>query len=108
MVLTNREVSIIMFAYLVITTCVLGISKEGGYMTTTAEILARAGVDAGRLCTLSELVEILHGRVGLPVSRATLYKPQIGDNPPPRFIFCNRSVYRLGDVVEWVLQRAVK
>jgi hypothetical protein len=74
---------------------------------TTSEILDRIGEDPARLCTLPEVVETLR-KAGFPISKGTIYKAQMAGNAPPRFIWTNRSVYRLGDVVEWAHKRVRK
>ena len=77
------------------------------FLESAAGICARIGEDPARLCTLPELVEILR-TAGFPISKGTLYKAQMRDEGPPFFIFCNRAIYRLGDVVEWALKRVRK
>jgi hypothetical protein len=74
-------------------------------MTSTIdEILARLGEDHAKPCTMNEIVEVLR-KVGCPISKGTLYKWQCTGDGPPRVIWMNRCVYRLGDVLEWALAR---
>jgi hypothetical protein len=75
--------------------------------STTKEILARIGEDPARLCTLDEVIETLR-KVGFPLAKGTLYKMQCAGDGPPRFIWTNRSVYKIGDVLGWALARVKK
>jgi hypothetical protein len=75
--------------------------------STTKEILARIGEDPAKPCTINEALEALR-KAGCPLAKGTLYKMQCAGDGPPRVIWMNRSVYRLGDVLEWALARVKK
>jgi hypothetical protein len=73
-------------------------------MPNVTEILAMLGEQPGRLVTLPELLNLLR-KAGFPTSRPTMHKLQMRGAGPPHFIYGNRAIYRLQDVIAWALSR---
>jgi len=74
----------------------------------SAETLcASIGRDRNQLGPLDDMIEAAR-TAGLLISAGKVYKAQMAGTGPERFIFCRRSVYRLGDFLEWCLNQARK
>lgn len=70
-------------------------------------LCATAGENPAQVGPLDAMIAATR-KVGLPMSKGTVYKAQMANEGPERFIFCGRSIYRLGNFLDWALKRVRK
>jgi hypothetical protein len=72
-----------------------------------ADACARIGEHPDRRYPLRETCEKL-GAMGYPTSVSAVHKANMHGEGPPRVIYGNKSIIRLGDAIEWAMSRTLK
>src|SRR5258708_21920692 len=74
---------------------------------SVADACARIGEHPDRRYPLRETCEKL-GAMGYPTSVSAVHKANMHGEGPPRVIYGNKSIIRLGDAIEWAMSRTLK